>query len=142
MLVMRHRVRYHEADAQGYLFNSRYLEIADVGMTEYFRHLGFPYLELLASGVDPSVVQASLSFKSPARFEDHLDVHVGCTRVGTSSFDLSTTVLLGDRLVAQMELTYVSVDAAAAVARPLAEDVASRLMEDASQVTPPLQVGS
>jgi acyl-CoA thioester hydrolase len=27
-IVYSHRVRYHEADAQGFLFNSRYLEVA------------------------------------------------------------------------------------------------------------------
>ncbi len=41
MQVLRHRVRYHEADAQGSLFNSRYLELADDATTEFFRVLGW-----------------------------------------------------------------------------------------------------
>lgn len=51
--VLQHRVRYHEADAQGFLFNSRFLELADVAMTEYFRSIGWPYRKLLAEKVDP-----------------------------------------------------------------------------------------
>src|SRR3954453_18000691 len=95
--VLQHRVRYHEADdAQGFLFNSRFLELADVAMTEYFRSIGWPYRKLLAEKVDPSAVRASLRFVRPARFEDVLDVHAGCTRVGRSSFDLSIIVLRDD----------------------------------------------
>ena len=130
MRVMTHRVRYHEADAQGYMFNSRYLEIADVAMTEYFRLLGLPYLEMLAVGADPSVVQASLSFRQPARFEDELDVYVTCPRTGRSSFDLHTQVLKSGDLVASMELTYVNVDAAQARARDLPARVAALLRGD------------
>lgn len=69
-VVYRHRVRYHEADAQGFLFNSRYLELADVALTEFFRALGWPYQKLVAAGVDPSVVKATIEYKTPARFED------------------------------------------------------------------------
>ena len=64
--VHTHRVRYHETDAQSFLFNSRYLEIADVAMTEFFRHLGWSYEKLNADGVDPSVVSAQLQFLAPA----------------------------------------------------------------------------
>ncbi|MFC7359322.1 acyl-CoA thioesterase [Nocardioides astragali] len=134
--VFRHRVRYHEADAQGFMFNSRFLELADVGMTEYFRHLGLPYLDLVAGGMDPSVVRAVLDFKRPARFEDQLDVRVDCVRVGTSSFELHTEVLLEGELVADLALTYVNVDATQAVARPLPDEVAARLRGDASSGAP------
>lgn len=131
-LVLRHRVRYHEADAQGFMFNSRFLEIADVGMTEYFRQLGLPYLELVAGGMDPSVVRAVLNFKRPARFEDELDVSVECVRVGTSSFELHTEVVLEGEVAADIVLTYVNVDAAQAAARPLPDEVSARLRADAS----------
>jgi acyl-CoA thioester hydrolase len=130
MRVMTHRVRYHEADAQGYMFNSRYLEIADVAMTEYFRLLGMPYLEMLAAGADPTVVQASLGFRQPARFEDELDVYVTCPRVGRSSFDLHTRVLKSEDLVASMELIYVNVNAAQARSQELPAQVASLLRGD------------
>jgi acyl-CoA thioester hydrolase len=126
-LVLRHRVRYHEADAQGYMFNSRFLEIADVAMTEFFRRLDLPYLDLVAQGVDPSVVAAALTFKRPARFEDELDVHVACTRVGGSSFELHTEVCSGEQLVADLVLTYVNVDAAQGISRRLPDNVAATL---------------
>lgn len=128
--VVQHRVRYHEADAQGFLFNSRYLELADVAMTEYFRSLGFTYTELVAGGADPSVVSARLNFERPARFDDVLDIGVACTRVGRSSFDLSMAVVRSEETIAEIELTYVNVDAVDAVSRVLPDKVASALRAD------------
>lgn len=135
--VLRHRVRYHEADAQGYLFNSRYLEIADVAMTEYFRALGFPYRELVAVGADPSVVTAQVHFRRPARFEDEIDVFVACPRVGTSSFDLDFELHNAEgETVARIANTYVNVDAESATARPLPEAVAAALDAELPSAAP------
>ena len=127
MLVHEHRVRYHEADAQGYLFNSRYLEIADVAMTEFFRRLGWDYPDLVAGGTDPSVVSASLRFVTPARFDETLGIDVHCAHVGRSSFALAMRFTREVTLVAEVELAYVNVDAAAAQSRPLPDDVATAL---------------
>ncbi|MGW3953584.1 acyl-CoA thioesterase [Streptomyces sp. NPDC004752] len=125
--VHTHRVRYHEADAQSFLFNSRYLEIADVAMTEYFRHLGWPYDKLNASGVDPSVVSAQLHFKAPAFFDDVLQVHVACVRIGRSSFELDLNVKRDATELARINIVYVNVDADTAAARPLPQAVAAAL---------------
>lgn len=125
--VHTHRVRYHEADAQGFLFNSRYLELADVAMTEYFRSLGFPYPDLVDAGMDPSVVSAELQFRTPARFEDVLSVSVACLRVGKSSFALSIGVRRAEEAVADIRLTYVNVEPREAVSRPIPSAVADAL---------------
>jgi acyl-CoA thioester hydrolase len=129
--VVQHRVRYHEADAQGFMFNSRFLELADVGMTEFFRAIGIPYGELLAAGADPSVVRAGIDFRRPARFEDVLDVAVTCTRVGGASFDLAMAVTRDGEEIADIQLTYVNVDAREATSRPLPDAVAQALRGEA-----------
>lgn len=130
-----HRVRYHEADAQGFLFNSRYLELADVAMTEYFRSRGFPYRDLVAAGTDPSVVSARLQFAIPARFDDLLSITVACARVGTSSFQLDMEVCRTDERLAELQLTYVNVDTSTAKSRPLPGNVAAALRADSRQVS-------
>lgn len=117
--IYRHRVRYHEVDAQGFLFNGRYLELADVAMTEWLRQLGWPYPELVAAGADPSVVGARLQFERPARFDEVVDVDVSCIDVGRSSFTLRTEVRRDEEEVAVMELTDVNVDPVTATSRPL-----------------------
>jgi acyl-CoA thioester hydrolase len=123
-------------DAQGFLFNARYLELADVAMTEFFRVLGWSYPELMAGGVDPAVVTANLSFRRPARLDDLLDVDCSCTRVGTSSFDLQLEVGREDESIASIDLVYVNVDAAMGSARPMPTAVADRLRESVGQPAP------
>ncbi|MFF1880081.1 acyl-CoA thioesterase [Pseudarthrobacter sp. NPDC058196] len=129
MLVYQHRVRNHEVDSQGFLFNSRYLEIADVAMTEYFRSIGWPYPKLVAQGTDPSVVNAVVAFKAPAYFDDTLDVDVECRKVGNSSFTLDVRISRDYAGLADIELVYVNVDPSAARSRPLPEAVAFALRE-------------
>ncbi len=125
----RHRVRYHEADCQGYMFNGRFLELADVGMVEFFRSLGWSYARLNQAGVDPSVVHASLDFLSPGVFDDELELDVECARVGASSFDLDTAVRRGTDTVARIHIVYVNVDTTLHRSRPLPDDLASMLKE-------------
>lgn len=114
-----HRVRYHETDQQAYLFNARYLEIADTAMAEYVRDLGWTYRDMNDIGVDPSVVHIDADFLSPARHDDVVDVDVGCLRVGRSSFVLWFEMRCGTRPLATMDLTYVNVQAESGSARPL-----------------------
>jgi acyl-CoA thioester hydrolase len=125
--VVVHRVRYHECDGQCYLFNGRYLEIADVAMTEFFRGLGWTYLRLVAEGADPSVVRAVLEFSRPVHLDELIDVRATCGRVGRSSFDIEVTLWRSGELVARAELVYVNVDVRTTRARPLPDDVAAAL---------------
>jgi acyl-CoA thioester hydrolase len=129
MLAYQHRVRNHEVDSQGFLFNSRYLEIADVAMTEYFRCIGWPYPKLVAEGTDPSVVNAVVAFRAPAYFDDTLDVDVECRKVGNSSFTLDVRISRDHAELADIELVYVNVDPSKARSRPLPEAVALALRE-------------
>jgi acyl-CoA thioester hydrolase len=125
--VHAHRVRYHETDVQSFLFNSRYMEIADVAMTEFFRHLGWPYGKLNADGVDPSVLSAQLLFRAPAFFDDVIQFRVECVRVGRSSFELEQTVTRADKELAKINIAYVNVDPAEGVSRSLPAAVAQAL---------------
>lgn len=127
MSLHQHRVRNHEVDSQGFLFNSRYLEVADVAMTEFFRSIGWPYPKLVAEGADPSVISAILSFKAPAYFDDCLDVDVQCRKVGNSSFRLDVVISRDETKLANVELVYVNVDATSARSRPLPGAVALAL---------------
>ncbi|MGO1543222.1 MAG: acyl-CoA thioesterase [Gulosibacter sp.] len=129
MIVYSHRVRYHEVDQQGFLFNGRFFEIADVAMAEFFRAIGWSYRELNEVGADPSVVKAEANFVAPAKYDDLLDADVRCTHVGTSSFILETTVRRDLERIAELTLTYVNVDAAAAKSVPLPDAISGALRD-------------
>ncbi|TGK34476.1 acyl-CoA thioesterase [Leptospira gomenensis] len=81
------RVRYAECDAQGIVFNANYLTYFDVGITEYFRAHGLPYGESSEKlGLDFHVVHCSIDFKSPARFDDTVEVFVRGSFSGVKIF--------------------------------------------------------
>lgn len=127
--VLRHRVRYHETDAQRIVFNARYLEWFDVAMAEFFRRLGWDYPALIEAGCDPSLVTVKLEFKRPAVFDDELDVFVRPTHVGRSSFTLDFDVYRasdGEHL-AVAEIVYVNVDVETQRSRPLPDAILRRL---------------
>lgn len=132
MVQFEHQVRYHEVDQQGYLFNGRFIEIADVAHTEFMRELGWTYAELNQLGVDPSVVHLEADFSRPAKFDDLLSVEGLCTRVGTSSFDIRTRITRDIQEVASIVVTYVNVDARLDQSRPLAASLTAALKQSMS----------
>lgn len=84
----RFRVRYNECDAQQVVFNARYADYVDLAMTAFMRALGRDYRELLERGLDNQMVNLTLNWQAPARFDDVLDVRVAVVRLGRTSFAL------------------------------------------------------
>jgi len=108
---MKHRVRYHETDMQGIMFNSRYLEIIDVAMTEFIRDHGFDPYAMSALPFEPVLAHVDLTYVSPAKLDDLLDIGITCTRIGNSSFDLGFRITKDDGSeIARATITYVNVD--------------------------------
>ncbi|MEN2739602.1 thioesterase family protein [Microbacterium sp. X-17] len=124
------RVRYHETDPQRFVFNSRYLEYADVAMTEYFRHLGWDYPELLELGFDPSLVATQIEFLRPATLDESLKMHVRCSKIGTSSTELRFELTRNDQTLSVIHSTYVNVDLRTGRATPIPTAIAAALTAD------------
>lgn len=107
----RLRVRWAEADLQGIVFNGHYLTYADVGITEYFRELGQAYsAETGVKGADFFAVRTLLEYRSPARFDEQLDVHVRIARLGNSSMQFLIGIYRDDELLVNGEIVYVHAD--------------------------------
>ncbi|MES0874958.1 acyl-CoA thioesterase [Sinimarinibacterium thermocellulolyticum] len=106
------RVRYGECDAQKVVFNARYGDYTDLAVTEYLRALGFG--EALVDGsFDYQLVKQTTEWKSPARFDDVLEVTVRGLHVGNSSFSIACEFRRAgaDALLARSETVYVMIDA-------------------------------
>lgn len=104
-------VRYSECDQQGVVFNAHYLAYADEAVTHVLAGLGVPYEDLLARGLDTSVVASELQWSSPARWGDVVDVDGEVERVGRTSFVVAMTISVGERLCCRVRTTYVLMDA-------------------------------
>ena len=106
------RVRYGECDAQKVVFNARYADYIDLSTIEFLRALGFGSA-LVNGTLDYQLVKLTLEWKSPARFDQVLELSVGTTRLGNTSFTISTDFrIAGDEpVIAVGETVYVVVDA-------------------------------
>ncbi len=70
------RVRLPETDAMGIAFHGSFFTYFDVGRMDYLRNLGLTEANRPTKGFSNVVVHASCDFKSPARFDDPLVVHL------------------------------------------------------------------
>ncbi|HZR01669.1 MAG TPA: thioesterase family protein [Burkholderiales bacterium] len=114
------RVRWAEVDRQGIVFNAHYLLYFDVGVTEYWRALGYPYPDaLVAHGTDLYVKHARVEYHLPATYDDMLGVLVRVARIGRSSLRLLLEVHRGEQLLVNGELIYVNADPLARKSAPV-----------------------
>ena len=83
------RVRFAETDAMGIVHHSRYLPMLEEARVAYLRHIGHPYSEIRAEGIDMNVLEAWCRYRRPLRFDDVVDVHVAVATVERASFQMS-----------------------------------------------------
>src|SRR2546423_9320207 len=76
--VHRLRVRYHECDAQGIVFNAHHFAYFDITLTELWREAFGAPQALAGAGSDAGVVDPAASVKSSPRLADLLAM--GMTR--------------------------------------------------------------
>ena len=87
----RQRVRYHECDPQGVVFNSHYLAYFDVALTELWREAG-GYDEMIGDGTDMVVAEARVRYLAPLAFDDEFDVAIEIIRLGETSMGSSFVI--------------------------------------------------
>lgn len=125
----RLRVRYSEIDGQKVVFNSRYLEYADVALSEYWRWLRLAELPEWRD-MEFHVARATVDFKAPFRYDDEIDAWARTERIGSSSIT-SRIELCHARTSALhtvIELIYVNVDLDTGKSAPVPQAIRERLL--------------
>lgn len=79
------RVRFGDTDLMGIAHHARYLSYFEEGRVEYIRRRGVPYQEWIERGLHLPVVDAQLSYKASARFDDVLTVDTWIGELGRAS---------------------------------------------------------
>jgi acyl-CoA thioester hydrolase len=104
------RVRYHECDAQGIVFNAHHFAYFDVTLTELWRELFGSYDALVQAGSDVVVVDAQASFHASPQFDDLLDVEMTIAALGNSSMTSSFEEKRDGELLVTGRMVHVFVD--------------------------------
>jgi acyl-CoA thioester hydrolase len=112
VFVHRLRVRFHECDPQGVVFNAHYFSYFDVALTEMWRAAFGSYANVVQDGTDVVVVEAGATFRAPARFDDEVDVELAIERLGTTSMTMAAAVRRDGQLLVEGRMVHVFVDPA------------------------------
>ena len=121
------RVRYHECDAQGIVFNANWLAYFDVTLTEWFREMFGSYDSLVESGSDVVLAETTLTFRAPARFDDELAASVGIERLGSTSMIARFVARRDGESLVEGRTVYVFVDPKTMGKREIPDDVRAKL---------------
>lgn len=127
VFVHRLRVRYSECDQQGVVFNGHYLFYYDNAITELWRERISPYQEMVGRGFDVVVAEATLRYRSSARFDELVDIAMPVAHLGNTSLIIRPEFRVGERLVADGEIRHVFVDSSTLVPKPMPDDIRSAL---------------
>jgi acyl-CoA thioester hydrolase len=110
----RFRVRWSETDAQGVVFNARYLDYADIAITEYWRAVGIREL-YPEDPLEFHVKRATVTWSKPIKPDEMIDVMARTLGAGTTSFTQLVEIHgagNSDDLRCTVELVNVHVDLA------------------------------
>ena len=123
----RLRVRYSECDQQGVVFNAHYFAYFDDVLTEVWRDVLEPYTAMVDGGVDVVVAEASARFRSPARFDEEIELVWQVTNLGTTSMSTRIDVMRGDEVLVEGTMRHVFVNAGTSDKRPVPDDYRTKL---------------
>ena len=70
------RVRYSEVDQMGYVYYGHYAQYYEVARAELLRQLDFSYRQLEEMGIQMPVIDLSIKYSRPARYDDNLTVKI------------------------------------------------------------------
>jgi acyl-CoA thioester hydrolase len=121
--TMQLRIRYGECDAQGVVFNANWFAFFDVVLTEAWREAIGPYTEMIESGTDLVVAEASARYLGAARFDELVDFEWRINRLGTTGMSTRIDASVDGRPVAEGHMRHVFIEPATKEKKPMPDDI-------------------
>ena len=128
----RFRVRYAEIDGQRIVFNSRYLEYADVAVTEFWEWTGIAEaLPDVWPTTEFNVRRTEIDYLRPFRLGDTIEAFVRIEKIGTTSLTKRFELAHAETGELHTVITMVSVHVDLETGRPVALPNAIRTVLEA-----------
>jgi acyl-CoA thioester hydrolase len=130
--VVRVRVRFGETDAMGIVHHAEYPNYMEVARVEWLRRRGVAYAGWAQQGIHLAVVELTMKYRAPARFDDELDVEAKLSEAGAASvrFDYRIVRAADSVLCAEGSTRLACVDDRGALRRISDEMVQSLMQAD------------
>jgi acyl-CoA thioester hydrolase len=90
------RVRYAETDAMGVVYHGSYLPWLELGRVELVRQIGFSYKDIEQKGFLLPVLEVSIKYRSPARFDDALTVFTRINEISKVKLNFEYRIVRND----------------------------------------------
>ncbi len=100
---------YFQFDQQGVVFNMWYFAWFDEAMARLLGEAGYPYLTMIADGLDVQLVHTEADWREGVRYGESVTVDVVTEKIGSTSFTLSFTVRAGAQVRSAARTVYVVV---------------------------------
>ena len=116
--ISKIRVRYAETDRMDVVYHSNYLIWFETARILMLDEIGMPYSEIEARGLFLPVLTVSEEYKSPARFDDQLEIHLFMKKKPRARIHFDYEVRRGNELLAIGHSTHGFMDQSGKGQRP------------------------
>jgi acyl-CoA thioester hydrolase len=105
------RVRFAETDAQGIAHHAIYLVWFEVARIDYLARFDGGYRALQEQGIEALTLDAQVTFRAPARFDDTLTIYARCGGLRGARFRFDYRVQRGTEFIADGSTGHACADA-------------------------------
>ncbi len=113
----RLRVRYDECDPMGFVHHSIYLQYFEIGRTELLRASGGRYRDMEAAGQFVVVVRIDCRYRSPARYDDEIEIQTRIAKVTAAKIIHDYTVTRDGVTLVEATVTLGMIDSTGRLGR-------------------------
>ena len=123
------RVIYGDTDQMGVVYYANYLRFFEASRNEFIRAKGLRYRDFEAEyGLRLPVIEAHVSYKQPARYDDLVTIEISLGEVRRASARFDYRLLRGEELLATGHTMHACVDLEGRVRR-MPQELLARLSE-------------
>ena len=126
------RVYWEDTDAGGIVYHASYLRFMERARTEWLRAAGLEQSTLTREhGLQFTVVRLCIDYRSPARYDDRLEVGVAMTRHRSASFEIVQEVTRDAALLCRAVVRIACIDRHSLRPRPMPAALRAEFARDA-----------
>jgi acyl-CoA thioester hydrolase len=115
--VHRIRTRFAETDAMGIIHHGAVVPYLEEARAALLRHAGHPYDGVRTAGVDFAVLELSVHYRAPLRFDELVDVGVSVGAVTRTTFQVAYLLQVADEPRCTAVTVHGAVDSGGRAAR-------------------------